>query len=87
MIRRVVCAAVRARCGRLICSPRHFDAIAQVAVEALWASDWAQAEQGFVDQCGTFMTREEAWPVAEAAGQIVRRVGGDGNRLYSENLY
>jgi hypothetical protein len=44
-------------------------------------------EQGFIDQHGVFMTREEAWIVAEAACQIIRRVGGDGARLYSENLY
>ncbi len=44
-------------------------------------------EQGFVDQQGVFMTREEAWGVALAAGQIRRRVGGDKERLYSENLY
>ena len=45
------------------------------------------AEQGFVDQFGTFLTREEAWKVAVAANQIIRRVGGDEGRLYSENLY
>jgi len=33
------------------------------------------------------MTREEAWQVAEAAGQIKYRVGGDGKELFSENLY
>jgi hypothetical protein len=43
--------------------------------------------QGFIDQYGVFMTREEAWIVAEAAGQIRYRVGGDGERLFSENLY
>lgn len=47
-------------------------------------------EQGFIDQHGAFMSRREAWEVAEAAGQIIRRVGGDeadGGTLYSENLY
>ena len=48
---------------------------------------WTRAEQGFVDQFGVFLTREEAWDVASKAGQIVRRVGGDGGCLYSENLY
>jgi hypothetical protein len=43
--------------------------------------------QGFLDNKGIFLTREEAHTVAKAAGQIVRRVGGDANRLYSENLY
>lgn len=47
-------------------------------------------EQGFIDQHGAFMTRTEAWKVAEAAGQILNRCGGDdknGGTLYSENLY
>lgn len=46
--------------------------------------------QGFVDQRGVFLTRTEAWSIALAAGQIIRRVGGndtDGGTLYSENLY
>lgn len=37
-----------------------------------------------------FVTRTEAWKIAEAAGQIIRRCGGDdadGGTLYSENLY
>lgn len=47
-------------------------------------------DQGFIDQFGAFMSRTEAWKVAEAAGQIIRRVDGDavdGGTLYSENLY
>ena len=47
-------------------------------------------KQGFIDQYGVFMTRQEAWKVAEAADQINYRCGGDdkyGGTLYSENLY
>jgi hypothetical protein len=44
-------------------------------------------QQGFVDKSGTFKTREEAWSIAEAANQIIRRVGGDNGKLFSENLY
>jgi len=43
-----------------------------------------------IDNKGVFLSRTEAWKVAEAAGQIIRRVGGDetnGGTLYSENLY
>lgn len=47
--------------------------------------------QGFVDQHGAYMTREEAYRVAEAAGQIVNPEacgeGSDGPKLYSEGLY
>ena len=47
-------------------------------------------EQGFIDNQGQFLSRTDAWKVAEAAGQIIMRVGGDtadGGTLYSENLY
>lgn len=83
MERRIVCAAIRDGHGSIICGPRHWDKICRSTKHDAW-------EQGFVDQRGEFLTREEAWKVAEAAGQILRRVGGDsinGGRLFSENLY
>lgn len=55
-----------------------------------WMREEFGEVQGFIDQRGTFMTREEAWKVAVESGQIKRRVGGDernGGTLYSENLY
>lgn len=87
MQRRVVCAAVRNRSsGLVVCGPRHYDAIMREQMK-LAKGEWADGIQGFVDQHGVFMSREEAWVVARAAGQIARRVGGDGHKLYSENLY
>lgn len=80
--RMIVCAALR-RGETIICGPRHWDSICRGTSKDGW-------EQGFVDQRGVFLTREEAWYVALAAGQIIRRVGGDtikGGRLFSENLY
>lgn len=32
-------------------------------------------------------SRKEAWEVATLENQIIRRTGGDGSELYSENLY
>lgn len=49
--------------------------------------DKADETQGFIDQFGVFMTREEAFEVATAAGQIKYRCGGDEGVLFSENLY
>jgi hypothetical protein len=43
--------------------------------------------QGFIDQQCVFLTRERAWKVAEEAGQIIKRVDGDGEKLFSENIY
>lgn len=52
-----------------------------------WLRQLQLAEQGFIDQRGAFLTREEAHKVATGAGQIIRRCGGDDGRLFSENLY
>lgn len=88
--RRVVCAAVRDSIdGLVICGPRHFDMTMHRTIDELVPCDrsWPDADQGFVDQWGVFMSREEAHIVATEAGQILRRVGGDSEKLYSENLY
>lgn len=49
--------------------------------------EWADAEQGFIDQYGQWMTREEAWLIAEAAGQIKYAAEHSKGTLYSEDLY
>lgn len=86
MMRRVVCAAIRDHTGRIVCGARHFDAVMSRAIGEMmsFVIPW---EQGFIDQRGEFMTREEAHKVATEAGQILRRCGGDEGRLFSENLY
>ena len=89
---RVVSAACRNRVGQIICAPRHWDAtmhdIAQASANPeTWYEDDGWDEQGFVDQWGTYLTREEARIVAKFNDQIVRRCGGDDLCLYSENLY
>lgn len=88
--RRIVCAANRAyMTGDMAIGARHYDAVMIAQIDK-WADPHALSQQGFIDQRGEFLTRTEAWSVAEAAGQIIRRVGGDdanGGTLYSENLY
>jgi len=91
--RRVVCAANRYH-KHIILGIRHWDTAMRTQFgvmedhgmfdDEITPGQW---EQGFVDQFGKFMTREEAWIVAEAAGQIIHRCGGDGEKLFSENLY
>lgn len=54
------------------------------------ASLFHDAEQGFVDNRGEFLTREEAWPVAMNANQIIHRHPSDqnnGGTLWSENIH
>jgi hypothetical protein len=83
---RVVCAAMRNRAGKIVCGARHYDKIMHEQIKH--ARDaWLGCEQGFIDQYGTFLTREEALRIAREQGQIRARCGGDELRLYSENLY
>lgn len=89
--RLIVCAAVRYPNGTTLVGPRHYDKVMLDQYQRAKLTDEEdRAEQGFLDQFGVFLTRTEAWPIAEAAGQIRRRVGGDtrmGGALFSENLY
>ena len=89
--RRVVCAAIRNCKGEIICSARHYDSLMHSQINASNSLEaWKQkssVEQGFIDQWDVWMSREEALLVATAAGQIIRRCGGDKKQLFSENLY
>lgn len=92
----VVCAACRY--GELIvCGARHFDMVMhsqlkQMREDKLFDFEQAgRAEQGFIDQFGVFMDREEAFLVAQEAGQLnVRRTKSSNpgsTTLFSEDLY
>ena len=86
----IVCAAARCvKTGIVVCGVRHGDD-SMLPFSDKFYSKHDFDEQGFVDNKGVFLTRTEAWKVAEAAGQIKRRVGSDtlnGGTLFSENLY
>ena len=89
---RIVCAANKSNVtGEVILGIRHWDEFMQQHRNTLpnrgRNADWVQ---GFMDNRRCFHTREEAWKIAEAAEQVIRRCGGDqanGGTLYSENLY
>ena len=89
----VVCAAMRKRHTdaslEIVTGPRHFDQTMheQIRSSVNHLKAVEEVEQGFIDQYGTFMSREEAYGVAKAAGQIKYRCGGDEGQLFSENLY
>jgi hypothetical protein len=82
----VVCAAIRLKLGVVVCGPRHFDATMRKVIEKLRLTV-CDAEQGFVDQFGEFLTREQAWDIAKARGQIRTDNGICTGTLYSEDLY
>lgn len=84
---RVVCAAIRHKVsGHIICSARHFDPLMHSQI-AKGGDYWRDADQGFIDQRGNFLSREEALAIAKEQNQILRRCGGDEKKLFSENLY
>ena len=99
-MRLVVCAAIR-NGDTVVCGPRHGDCIDNAIGYGIYPSDdESKWECGFVDQEQVFMTREEAWDVADAAGLIRCPTGwerdhsqqrlpgiGDHHSLFSENLY
>lgn len=73
--------------GRVITGARHFDKVMLGQMKATEGVPWwRDCQQGFIDQFGDFMSREEAWTVARDRQQILREVSDPGI-LYSENLY
>lgn len=83
----VVCAANRHReTNRIICGARHWDNIMRSQkLESETFNGW---DQGFINQFGEFLTREEAWVIAEKNNQIKEKCyETQTGYLYSENLY
>lgn len=90
-VRRVVCAALRADDGDVLVGVRHYSADMHAQIHARCDGTKfchrSGDDQGFVDQRGEYMTRRQAWLVAEAAGQVRRQGFTDEGSLYSEDLY
>lgn len=102
MIQLIVSAAIRnyKNPDLIICGARHgncLNLVNRLGLDAPTSENW---ECGFVDQHNKFLTRTEAWVVADRAGQIRRPRGlernydshrkpnvGDEGMLFSENLY
>lgn len=92
---RIICAANKFILADhkevIVAGARHWDKGMHDIVDSFYAVS-QELEQGFIDQFNNFYNRYDAWIIAEANGQIVRRVGGDmtlegKGRLFSENLY
>lgn len=86
---RVVSMAACIVNGYLLVGNRHFCPLMRMTMEQMGISlspteheHNVKDDQGFVDQWGVWMSREEAWEVAKAAGQI-KKVFTEGV-LYSE---
>lgn len=86
--RRIVSAAILMEDGLIIVGIRHYSPDMRATMKRVYGDKYhlKEKEQGFVDQMGVFLTREDAWKIAEKEGQIIRNVAPYGT-LYSENLY
>lgn len=92
--RRVVAAACKY--GDVIfCGARHYDSVMRTQMkhfreeQELELLERGDVKQGFIDQFGVFMDRQEAWKVAWEAGQInsCRIFSGCWGTLYSEDIH
>ena len=85
----VVCAANRNKEGKIVAGARHWDSVmrGQILIDGKRPKNWFDAEQGFIDQSGVFLTRQEAWVIAKAANQIKYWNGHNEGTLFSEDLY
>jgi hypothetical protein len=88
MERLIVAAAMLMDDGDVVVGIRHFSPEMRKIMFKAYGEKYhlKVKEQGFVDQMGVFLSREDAWKIAEKEGQIRRKVSSDGT-LYSENLY
>lgn len=90
--RRVVCAANNYG-GYIVTGARHYCYIMRMQLMTIgeellleFCGGYDNVQQGFIDQYGIFMDREEACVVAKQAGQILDRHEW-GETLFSESLY
>ncbi len=89
---KIVCAA----CSNdeiILCGARHWDKIMNKQLDAIKKANpelrSSKFEQGFINQFGEFLTREDAMEVVKENGQPfdIERNGGSDKELYSEGLY
>lgn len=92
----VVCAANRDEStGLLICGPRHWDRVMRAQADAIFPKEEFDRktkklrfeDQGFIDQYGNFLTREQAKIIALRMGQVILNRDKGDKELYSEELY
>ena len=82
----IVCAANRMPDGTILVGARHWDGLMRDQADKMGFKG-GNEEQGFIDQFGTFHTREEAKKIVESNGQHLKRPTDTYDTLYSENLY
>lgn len=93
--RYVVCAANKStKTGRIVCGARYWDSVMRNMALYVGADgkrkmtfEWQNCKQGFIDQYGQWMDREEALLIAKANGQVKYQTDPQSKELFSEDLY
>jgi hypothetical protein len=85
----IVAAACELRTGEIVVGVRHWDMIMHGQAVGMAANYARGSTQGFIDNRGSFLGREEALEVAKKAGQInrFRKKTQPEDKLFSEDLY
>ena len=84
----IVSAAMKMDDGLVVTGIRHYSPEMRLVLRRIYGDGYhlKVEDQGFVDQLGNYLTREEAWVIAKQNGQIRYEVSVPGT-LFSENLY
>ena len=98
----IVSAAMLMKDGLIVPGVRHFSPEMRLILERIYGKKYhlQVKEQGFINHMGEFVSRKDAWKIADKNGQIRRPTGwepddsnarqsniGDEGLLFSENLY
>lgn len=94
MEERIVSAAMKMPNDIVVLCIRHSDVHFQNIIDVFSKGNETTArnlswnsEQGFITNKNRFVSRKEAWIIAETAGQIIRNKEQNVGTLYSEHLY
>lgn len=86
----VICAAVRAKDGKIVRGHRHNDAMRTLQGMPAYRDErfYAEEDQGFITSFNRYVTREEGRALQDAAGIPSADPGGyHKGTLFSEDLY
>jgi hypothetical protein len=86
---RIVCAAMLMKDGLVVTGARHFSPEMRLVLHRIYGDGYhlKVQQQGFINQYGDFLGREEALVIARKQGQVRKEVGGGNDELFSEMLY
>jgi len=85
--RYIVCAANLTADNKIILGVRHHDPIMRATRNSQASICKGIEKQGFIDQWGTWVSRDEALFIVKETGQHLKRPWDEYDTLYSENLY